>query len=210
MKNVLIADDHEMIRKGIRMLIESFPEKYHFIETSTCKGVVEILSSQEVHYAILDMFLADANIFSAIQQIAEFSQRTTILVYTMNEERIYARRFIEKGVRGFVCKQSSIGELEKAIQVVFNGEIYLSPELKEALFNPAKSNLLRNPIDSLSDRELEVAEYMAMGISTKEIAHIMKVDTTTVSTYRRRALEKLDAQNTFELKDKFLLYKGQS
>ena len=210
MKNVLIADDHEIVRKGIRMLIENFPEKYHFIEASTCKEVVEVLAGQEVHYAVLDMFLADGNIFSAIQQIASFSQRTTILVYTMNAERIYAKRFIEKGVRGFVCKQSSIDELEKAIQVVFNGEIYLSPELKEALFNPARSNLSENPIDSLSDRELEVVEYMVMGMGTKEIAHIMKVDTTTVSTYRRRAFEKLDAQNSFELKDKFLLYKGQA
>ena len=210
MKNVLIADDHEIVRKGIRMLIGGFPEKYHFIEASTCKEVVEVLSGQEVHYAILDMFLADGNIFSAIQQIAGFSHRTTILVYTMNAERIYAKRFIEKGVRGFVCKQSSIDELEKAIQVVFSGEIYLSPELKEALFNPAKSNLPENPIDSLSDRELEVVEYIAMGMGTKEIANIMKLDTTTVSTYRRRAFEKLDAQNSFELKDKFLLYKGQA
>lgn len=209
MKNVLIADDHEIVRKGIRMLIEGFPQKYHYIEASTCKEVVDILANQEVDFAILDMFLADGSIFSAIQQIAQFSQRTTILVYSMNAEHIYAKRFIEKGVRGFVCKQSSIGELEKAIQVVFNGEIYLSPELKEALFNPARASLPQNPIDSLSDRELEVVEYMVMGMGTKEIAHIMKLDTTTVSTYRRRAFEKLDAQNTIELKDKFLLYKEQ-
>ena len=209
MKNVLIADDHEIIRKGIRMLIENFPEKYNFIEASTCKEIVEVLSGGEIHYAILDMFLADGNIFSVIQEIAGFSRQTIMLVYTMNEERIYAKRFIEKGVRGFVCKQSGISELEGAIQTVFNGEIYLSPELKETLFNPANSNVLANLIDSLSDRELEVVEYMVMGMGTKKIAHIMKLDTTTVSTYRRRAFTKLDAQNTIELKEKFLLYKGQ-
>ncbi len=209
MKNVLIADDHEIIRKGIRMLIENFPEKYNFIEASTCKEIVEILSGGEIHYAILDMFLADGNIFSVIQEIAGFSRQTTMLVYTMNEERIYAKRFIEKGVRGFVCKQSGISELEEAIQTVFNGEIYLSPELKETLFNPANSNASGNLIDSLSDRELEVVEYMVMGMGTKKIAQLMKLDTTTVSTYRRRAFTKLDAQNTIELKEKFLLYKEQ-
>lgn len=207
MKTVLIADDHEMVRRGVKMSIKSFPEQYHFIEASTCAEVVEILSSQEVDYAILDMFLADGNIFSIIQQISEQSERVTFLVYSMSAERIYAKRFIEKGVRGFVCKQSSVDELEKAIQTVFSGDTYLSPGLKEILFSSIKSNLPRNPIDSLSDRELEVVEYVAMGMGTKEIAEKMKIDSTTISTYKRRAFEKLDVQNTIEMKEKLLLYK---
>lgn len=207
MKNVLIADDHEMVRRGVKMSVEDLPEKYNFIEASTCADVVKILSGQQVHFAILDMFLADGNIFSAIQQIANHSQQVSFLIYTMNAERIYAKRFIEKGVRGFVCKQSSIDELEKAIHTVFKGEIYLSPGLKETLLNPVKLNLTGNPIDLLSDRELEVVEYMAMGMGTKEIAQKMEVNSTTISTYRRRAFEKLDVKNTLELKDKFLLYK---
>lgn len=207
MKTVLIADDHEMVRRGVKMSIRSFPKQYHFIEASTCAEVVEILSSQEVDYAILDMFLADGNIFSIIQQISEQSERVTFLVYSMSAERIYAKRFIEKGVRGFVCKQSSVDELEKAIQTVFSGDTYLSPGLKEMLFSSIKSNLARNPIDSLSDRELEVVEYVAMGMGTKEIAEKMKIDSTTISTYKRRAFEKLDVQNTIEMKEKLLLYK---
>lgn len=207
MKTVLIADDHEIVRRGVKMSIISFPEEYRFVEASTCAEVLEILSTQRVHYAILDMFLADGNIFSIIQQISERSHDVIFLVYTMSAERIYARRFIEKGVRGFVCKKSSVDELEEAIQSVFKGDIYLSPGLKETLFNSAKSKMQKSPIDSLSDRELEVAEYMIMGMGTKEIAQKMKVDTTTISTYRRRAFEKLDVQNTIELKEKFLLYK---
>ncbi len=207
MKTVLIADDHEMVRRGVKMSIRSFPEQYHFIEASTCAEVVEILSSQEVDYAILDMFLADGNIFSIIQQISEQSERVIFLVYSMSAERIYAKRFIEKGVRGFVCKQSSVDELEKAIQTVFSGDTYLSPGLKEILFSSIKSTLPRNPIDSLSDRELEVVEYVAMGMGTKEIAEKMKIDSTTISTYKRRAFEKLDVQNTIEMKEKLLLYK---
>lgn len=209
MKTVLIADDHEIVRRGVRMSIGTFPEQYNFIEASTCAEVVEILSNQQVHFAILDMFLADGNIFSIIQQIAEQSQRVAMLIYTMSAERIYAKRFIDKGVRGFVSKQSSIDEFENAVRTVFNGEIYLSPALKEALFNATKSNSAVNPIDSLSDRELEVVEYMAMGMGAKEVAQKMRLDTTTVSTYRRRAFEKLDVHNTMEMKDKFLLYAQQ-
>lgn len=208
METVLIADDHEIVRRGIRMLIESFSKKYHFIEASSCAAVAQILSREKIQYAILDMVLADGNILSVIQHIEASSQQTKILVYSMNAEKIYARRFLEKGVRGFLCKQNSIEELEKAIRSILNGQVYISDELKETLLNTTRTQLAQNPIDSLSDRELEVVEYLAIGMGTKEIAQKMNLDITTISTYRRRAFEKLDVQNTIELKDKFLLYKA--
>ena len=207
METVLIADDHEIVRRGIRMMIESFSQKYHIIEASTCTEVIRTLSNGRINYAILDMFLADGNIFSGIQQITACSHQTRILIYSMNSERIYAKRFMDKGVRGFVCKQAPVEELEKAIRSVFKGDIYLSQELKEVLFKTSNPDLPENPIDLLSDRELEVVEYIAIGMGSKEIAQKMSLDMTTISTYRRRAFEKLDVQNMIELKDKFLLYK---
>ena len=207
METVLIADDHEIVRRGIRMMIESFSQKYNIIEVSTCTEVVRTLANGRINYAILDMFLADGNIFSGIQQIAASSHQTSILIYTMNSERIYAKRFMDKGVRGFICKQAPVEELEKAIRSVFKGEIYLSQDLKEVLFKTSNPDLPENPIDLLSDRELEVVEYIAIRMGSKEIAQRMSLDITTVSTYRRRAFEKLDVQNMIELKDKFLLYK---
>jgi DNA-binding NarL/FixJ family response regulator len=207
METILLADDHEIVRRGVRMIIESFPQKYDFIEASSCAEVMQALSNQQIRYAILDMFLADGNIFSTIQHITEYSPQIGILVYSMNAEKIYARRLMEKGVRGFVCKQANIEELEIAIRNLLKGEIYLSQDLKEVLFKPNKADLSQNPIDLLSDRELEVVEYVAVGMGAKEIAHKMNLDITTVSTYRRRAFEKLDVQNMIELKDKFLLYK---
>jgi DNA-binding NarL/FixJ family response regulator len=207
METVLIADDHEIVRRGVRMLIESFPQKYQFIEANSCAAVAQILSREQVHYAILDMVLADGNILSIIQQIEACSHQTNILVYSMNAEKIYARRLIEKGVRGFLCKQTSIEELEKAIRSILKGQVYVSDELKTTLLNDLKTNIPQNPIDGLSDRELEVVEYVAIGMGTKEIAHKMSLDITTISTYRRRAFEKMDVQNTIELKEKFLLYK---
>jgi DNA-binding NarL/FixJ family response regulator len=209
METILIADDHQIVRVGVRMIIESFPQKYNFIEASSWAEVIEAISGQQIQYAVLDMCLGDGNILSAIQQIGEYRHQTSILVYSMNTEKIYARRLIDKGVRGFVCKQASIEELENAIRNLLNGEIYLSQALKEIVSDPAKAGLLKNPIDSLSDRELEVTEYVAIGMGVKEISRKMNLDITTVSTYRRRAFEKLDVQNMIELKDKFLLYKMQ-
>jgi two-component system invasion response regulator UvrY len=209
METILIADDHEIVRRGVRMIIGSFPKKYHFIEAATCTAVIQALSRQPVHYSILDMNLADGNIFSMLQEVSGYCYPTKILVYSMNAEKIYARRLIEKGVRGFVSKQGSLEELECAVRSVLNGEIYISTALKESLFGAARGKLFENPIDQLSDRELEVAEYVSTGMGAKEIAQKMNLDITTISTYRRRAFEKLDVQNMIELKDKFLFYKMQ-
>lgn len=209
METVLIADDHEIVRHGVRMLIESFPQKYQFIEATSCAEITQILSGERIHYAILDMVLADGNILSVIQQIEACSHQTSILVYSMNEERIYAKRLIEKGISGFLNKQTSIEELEKAVRSIFKGEVYLSDEFKGQLLSGPPIGSAQNPIDALSDRELEVVEYIAIGMGTKEIAQKMNLDLTTISTYRRRAFEKLEVQNVMELKEKFLLYKTQ-
>lgn len=206
METILIGDDHEIVRRGVRMIIESFSRPYHFIEAATCTEVMQALMGRQVHYAILDMLLADGNIFSTLHELADYKE-TGILVYSMNAEKIYARRLMQKGVRGFVNKQASMEELEIAIRNLLNGEIYLSPALKEAISVPEKVDLMENPLDTLSDRELEVVEYITIGMGAKEIAQKMNLDITTISTYRRRALEKLEVQNVMELKDKFLLYK---
>jgi two-component system, NarL family, invasion response regulator UvrY len=209
METVLIADDHEIVRRGTKMIIESFSRKYNFIEATTCDEVMQALSAQPIQYAVLDMFMEDGNVFTSIQQIPDYFQQTDILVYSMNAEKIYARRLIQQGVRGFVCKQASIQELELAIRSLLDGEIYLSGSLKKSLFDSSKKGAAKNPIDLLSDRELEVVEYITVGLGVKEIAVKLNLDITTVSTYRRRAFEKLDVENMIELKDKFLLYKMQ-
>jgi two-component system, NarL family, invasion response regulator UvrY len=209
METILIADDHEIVRQGIRRIIESFPKKYRFLETSTCKGVIDTLASEKVEYIILDMHLEDGNIFSTINNFTDYCTKTNILVYSMNAEKIYARRLVQKGVKGFVSKQAPVGTLEAAIRNILNGERYLSPWLKEALSRQSKTDQLENPIDSLSDRELEVIEYTSSGMGVKEIAMRMKLEAATVSTYRRRAFDKLGVENVVELNNKLTLYKVQ-
>jgi DNA-binding NarL/FixJ family response regulator len=209
METILIADDHEIVRRGVRTIIESFPQKYNCIEAATCAEVIQLLTTQHIHYAVLDMFLADGIFFNAIQQMTEQNSRTNILVYSMNAEKIYARRLMKKGVKGFISKKSNIDELEIAIRSLLNGEIYLSKSLKDTIFGANNPDVSASPIELLSDRELEVIEYMATGMGAKEIAQKTNLDITTVSTYRRRAFEKLEVENMIELKDKFMFHKMQ-
>lgn len=208
MNTILIADDHELVRWGIRMKIEDFlrGKECTFLETSSCKETMQLLADRPVHFAVLDLSLADGNLFSGIDQIRISFPQTAILIYSMNSERIYAPRLMQKGVRGFISKQSSLEELGDALNCLLTGKVYVSQELKDQLFRPQASRS-DNPIDTLSDRELEVMEYMITGMGAKEIAGKMNLDITTISTYRRRAFEKLNVQNAIELKEKFLLYK---
>lgn len=209
MEAILIADDHEIVRHGIRIYIESLPVKYKFFEASTCKEVIQVLSNEKVDYTILDMHLEDGNIFSTVSQFIDYCNKTRVLVYTMNAEKIYARRLMQKGIKGFVSKQAPMQQMQTAIRSVLNGEIYLSTVIKEALTQPEKTDRFVNPINSLSDRELEVVEYVSSGVGIKEIAILMHLDVTTVSTYKRRAFAKLGVENILDLRDKFTLYKMQ-
>jgi DNA-binding NarL/FixJ family response regulator len=206
METILIADDQEIVRSGVKMIIESFPEKYNIIEAATCTDVEQVLFDREIHFTVLDLFLADGNIFSAIHRF-KHSSKAGILVYSMSSEEIYGRRLLKKGVRGFISKRAPIAELEKAICCILKGEIYLSQAMKKDFLMPDRAELLANPIHLLSDRELEVAEYVAMGMSTGEIGHRMKLDPTTISTYRSRMFAKLHLSNSIELRDRFLFYK---
>ena len=206
MKNILIADDHEIVRRGIKSIIDDFNEQYNFFEGSTCKEIEKIFAKEPIDYIVLDMFLVDGNAFSIVDRIIKHHPGTGILIYTMNAEKIYGKRFMQKGVRGFVCKQASVTELEQAIKTFLNDEIYMSAELQKHL----RDDTTESPIDSLSDRELEVVEYLSMGMGAKEISNQMNIDISTVSTFRRRALEKLGVENNVELKDKFLLYKTEA
>lgn len=206
-KTVLIADDHAIVRQGVRMIIERFPENYQCIEAATCDEVKKILIEQKIDHAVLDLFLTDGNLFPVIQWVLKDRRSVDILVYSMNAERIYAKRLLKKGVKGFISKHADFEELELAIGALLSGELYFSNELKEHLLVEEKSPQWETPINKLSDRELEVAEYAIAGLGTKEIARRMDVDITTASIHLRNAINKLDVKNVFELKEQFLLYK---
>lgn len=200
MKNILIADDHAIVRAGIRIIIESQSEKYNIIETTTCTEVCRILSEQSVQYAILDLMLTDGNLFSALQHADVRFVKTNILVFSMDAEQLYAKRLMTKGIKGFLNKTADMEEIERAIQHLLKNEPYLSPWLKNSLLGIARGPE-ENPFDKLSDRELEVVDYLVTGIGSKEIGRKMNLNITTISTHRRRIFEKLHVNDILGLKE---------
>ena len=206
-KHILIADDHAVIRHGIKLLLEKHRTSSIFIEAVCCAEIRQVFSTRQISHAILDLSYPDGNLFSRIEEIEKFSKQAKILVYSMNSERIYARRLMEKGVKGYVSKQADIAELETAIETWLRGELYLSPALREMLFSTIRKEGFVNPFDQLSNRELQIVELLIQGMRSTEIAIQMNLDITTVSTYRRRAFEKLAVENIIELREKLAIYK---
>lgn len=208
MGTILIADDHELIRRGIRTVIEGFPEKYNIIEASTCAEVIQQLASHRVQYAIMEMFLADGNLFfSRKNNVLRYTSKTSLFVYSANAEKIYARRLLQKGVRCFLNKKTGFEELTHAIRTFLNDEIYLTASLKEMLAKPSFAGIAENPLEALSDREIEIVENIVTGISTSELAQRLELDISTISTYRRRAFKKLEVSNIIELREKLMAYR---
>ena len=207
METILVADEHELIRRSIRKIIEDFSRQYNFIEARTCTEVIQLLSSGQIQYVIFDPVLADGSIFSVGQTILDYTSLVPMFVFSAKPERIYATQLMRKGMRGYLCKDTSMNELEKAIRIFLLGEIYISAFLRKTLIQATQSEFLVDPIGALSGRELEVAQYMTSGMSTDRIARQLNIDATTAGTYRRRIFKKLDVDNVMELQEKMLVYK---
>lgn len=207
MKKILIADDHEIVRNGLRLLINQIAPDSIITEVETCEEIHKVLTSQHPHFIILDMYFSDGNVFTLVREIVELYPSIDILIYSMNSEKLYAKRFLQMGARGFVSKQSSLLELKEAIEKILKGEIYISPRIREQLFHYKKGTIEQNPIDQLSDRELEVAEYVIAGSGTKEIAKMMHLEITSISTFRQRIFKKLRVNNVLELNEVFKIYR---
>jgi two-component system invasion response regulator UvrY len=203
MERILIADTHATTRRDIRRLVESLPGAFSFAEASSCAAVEQLLLGRQVQHAIIDLFLPDGNTFPIIRQMKKYDQQVNILVHAAATEYIYATRVIQKGAKGFISKQAGIGELKNAVSCLLKGEIYISPQLRDYLFNPALDHAAHNPFDQLSDKELETVQYMVNGLSTKDIAQQMGMATASAGACRRRAFKKLDIRNLTELKEKF-------
>lgn len=208
MKNLLVADNLEIVRSGVKLLLRPLLKDAQLVEARNCAEILTRIRADRPIFAIMDIYYKDGSIFTLIPTILQLSPYTSILIYTEIPERVYAKRLLQMGVKGYVSKRSSMETLEEAMGKLLKGEMYVSAELQKYFFSNFKTAGQDNPLDLLSDRELQVIEYLSGGMGSKEISKLLSLDITTVSTYRRRACEKLNVTNMIELRDKFILYKN--
>ena len=191
MSNFLLIDDHSVVRAGIKLIImQRFPEA-EVEEAENEKRAVDILRNKEMDLILMDLNMPDSDPIRLIHYITSNYPKTAIIVLTMNDENVYAKRFFKLGIKGFLHKSSDNSEIIKAIEQALVNRVYMSDSLKQTIAESYFTGLSENPFDLLSDREFQVAKEMLTGKSITEIAASLSINTSTVSTYKGKVFEKL-------------------
>jgi len=191
---VLIADDHPLIRQGLRILLEQ--HGFTIVgEAADGREATQLAQELEPDVAVLDLAMPLLNGLDAAREITRTSRRTKTILVTVHTADQYVLAALQAGVRGYVLKSQATAELVQAIQEVMRGGRYLSPGISEAVVQAylAKTDL---PADPLTPREREVLQLIAEGKRTKDIAGLLGVSVKTVESHRTRLMEKLDIRQT--------------
>ncbi len=191
---VLIVDDHPLIRQGMRSLLE----KHGFTvvgEAADGREATQLAQELEPDVAVLDLAMPLLNGLDAAREITRTSRRTKTILVTIHTADQYVLEALQAGVRGYVLKSQATAELVQAIQEVIRGGRYLSPGISEAVVQAylGKTEL---PADPLTPREREVLQLIAEGKTTKDIAGLLGVSVKTIESHRVRLMEKLDIRQT--------------
>jgi DNA-binding NarL/FixJ family response regulator len=199
MKRILIIDDHEVVRAGLKRIIDDQTEPTLFGEAGTPQEAVKLARQQEWDLAILDLSLDGQSGLELLAELKEIRPRLPVLILTMHSEEQYARRAFKAGAAGFVTKDSPQVELVKAINKVLAGGRYVSSALAEKLVVHFQRDSDQPGHESLSNREFEVMRLIAAGKTVSEIAAMLSLSDKTISTYRARVMEKMGMKTNADL-----------
>ena len=200
---ILIADDHTLLRQGLRHILETNPEFEIVAEASSGIEAVEAARLHRPDVAIVDVAMKELNGIEAIPQILKHSPQTAVLVLSMYSDERYVLRAVKAGARGYVLKNSAGEELIEAIQTVLRGMAFFSPAVAR-IFQDGVARLqdarkTTDRYESLTDRERQIYQLLAEGNSNKDIANRLNLSLHTVETHRWRIMEKMDLHGTAEL-----------
>lgn len=199
MKNILLVDDHEVVRDGVKRILDKQPGAVAFGEASTAPEALELVREQDWDVVLLDISLGDRDGLEVLKEIKHLRPRLPVLILSMHSEELFARRALKAGADGYITKNSPRAELAEAVEKVRKGGIYVSRSLAEKLVIDLRKGEDQPPHDTLSDREFEVLRLIASGKTVGEIADMLSLSAGTISTYRARILEKMGMKTNAEL-----------
>ena len=200
MIKILLADDHSIVRAGLRRIVEESGDMEVVAEAADGREAIQLVHKKVPDVAVIDISMPGLDGLEVVSQLRTYHPKLPILILTMHEEGQYVVRAIEAGAMGYITKQSAPEQLVKAIRKVHAGGRYLTDDAAEALaLSVARGMHGRSPLDSLSMRELQVLRRLALGHTNREIAQAYSISIKTVDTYRFRLLKKLNLRNNAEL-----------
>lgn len=200
MIKVLLADDHNIVRAGLRRIVEDSADMDVVAEAADGKEAIQQARTHAPDVVVVDISMPGMDGLEVISQLRVYNPQLPIIVLTMHEEEQYVVRAIEAGAMGYITKRSAPEQLVAAIHKVHAGGRYLADEAVELLaLRVARGAQARFPLDTLSIRELQVLRRLALGHTNREIAESYHISIKTVDTYRSRLLKKLNLRNNAEL-----------
>ena len=196
---VLLADDHAVVRMGLRTLISSIDKYARLYEVGGGKDIIAKLKGRQFDMLILDINMRQMESFSLIAYIRRAFPSLRILIFTMNDELHFATRFLRRGVSGYLHKQTEEAEILAAYAAVRSGKTYISDALTRRISGQVPDKGEATPFDLLSDREFEVILQILGGNSPEEISKVLHLNKSTIGTHKCRIFRKLKVQSTVEL-----------
>lgn len=196
---ILLADDHAVVRRGLRDILASAFPRAHFVEVGTGDEVLSALRDSHCHLLVLDVNMPGRTGVDVLREVKHLCPRTPVLMLSVQPEDQYAIRCLKAGASGYLNKDSAEEELVRAARKVLSGGRYVGARLSEMLACDLQQPPMKNPHELLSDRELEVTRMIASGKTLTDIAEALHVSVKTVSTYRSRSLLKMQMQSNADL-----------
>jgi two-component system response regulator NreC len=200
---VLIADDHGVVRKGLRFLLSQDPDIEVVGEAEDGRDAVRLAAETDPHVVILDIAMPQLNGLDAAAQISKQHPRTGVILLSMHSDEEFVVRALTAGAKGYLLKDSAEPDIVRAVHAVAAGKTFFSPTIANTLLEDYMRRVqqegLQDRYDLLTDREREVLQLLAEGRSNKEVAGILNLSVHTVDTHRSNFMQKLGLHSTAEI-----------
>jgi two-component system, NarL family, response regulator NreC len=200
---ILIADDHSIVRHGLRFVLENDPELEVVGEATDGREAVRLAEELRPRIIVMDIGMPQLNGLEATAQIVKRDPETAVIILSVYTDEIYLVRALKSGVKGYLVKGSIEDDLITAVRIVASGKCFFSPEISQLLAQNYTRQLQREEVqdsyDLLTEREKEILQLLAEGRSNKEAAAILNVSPYTVETHRMHFMQKLNLHNRGEI-----------
>jgi two-component system, NarL family, response regulator NreC len=200
---ILIADDHGIVRKGLRLQLEQNDDFEVIAEATDGREAVRLAEELTPDVVIMDIAMPNLNGIEATTQLVKKNPQVGVIILSMYSDETYLMRTLAAGAKGYLLKDSADVDLHRAVQVVAEGKPFFSPAIADTLLEDYMRQLqqrgLQDSYDLLTEREKEILQLLAEGKSNKDVAGILNLSTNTVETHRTRIMQKLDLHSTAEI-----------
>jgi DNA-binding NarL/FixJ family response regulator len=190
---IVLADDHTLVRAGIRSLLEKIPGTEVIGEADNGREAIDLIGALKPDVALLDIGIPEHNGLEVARRTADVSPHTRVVILSMHADAIYVRQALSAGVAGYLLKGAAVAELPLALESVMRGETYLTPKVSHYVVQGflRESDPQAGLLDELTGRQREILQLIAEGHSMKEVAHKLNLSVKTVETHRTRMMDRL-------------------